>query len=383
MFPTMRGFRWALLGVALLSSMGKDASEGHAGDGTNMGATAESGLPESLEHAWATAIASARRLNEWREFSGTAGQSIFPIPGLKAERGIFWLDEGPSTLTPSQVSAEAPDELIWGGRVTATMPLFAVGRIGNDGDTGKTGWKSARAGDRQDILDLKLAVADAYVKVLRAVQTHAGRRDAEANFNRLLLRPLTNTVRLEPLPPPPEAGDLDQLTARAFRERPELAALAEQARVLRRESRDVRISALPTIGLSAGYNHFESSSPRDQVWTLGIVGSWNNFDSFHTRDKARALKVKADAISALRAQTMDGVSRQVRHAWLEATNTLRELQVSRDALTRANENLKAAGSNSESPDAEATRGLCIDKEERAVNDAAIANFRLRRAVGDL
>ena len=44
-------------------------------------------------------------------------------------------------------------------------------------------------------------------------------------------------------PAPPAAGDLDKLTARAFKERPELVALAEQARALHEEAKGVHASA--------------------------------------------------------------------------------------------------------------------------------------------
>ena len=242
---------------------------------------------------------------------------------------------------------------------------------------------------KNDLLASQVVLADAQQHEIQACN---GFDLASASYNRFLVRPLTNVVILEDLVPPPAAGDVNELTVRAFKERPELIVLAEQTEAFRKEARGVRASALPTIGVSGGYNHFENNIlERDHAWTVGVVGSWNIFDSGLTRHKARAVDDKADAVSALRAEAMDGVALQVRQAWLEVGETRRRLEVTRDAVAQAEENLKVVrdryrtgtGTNTEVLDAETLRVRSLGNHDNALYDAVMADFRLRRSTGDL
>jgi outer membrane protein TolC len=335
----------------------------------------------------------------------------------------------------------AMDDQFFAGRVTAAVPLYTSGRISNSVKAAEAGWKATQAEERLEKLDLKLNVADAYVKVLRAtqavqiatssvasltshsrnvvnlfdkgfvaktdllasqvvladarqreIQAHNSLDLACASYNRLLVRPLTRAVRLEDLKPPPASNTVDELTERALQERPELTAFSEQTEALHQEAGSVRASALPSVGLSGSYLHLENSVlERDHVWTVGLVGTWNIFDSGLTRHKAQAVDDKADAVSALLAEATDVVSLQVRQFWLEVAETRLRLGVTTDAVAQAEENLKVAqdryhtgtGTSTEVLDAETLRVLSLGNHNNAVYDAVMASFRLRRAVGDL
>lgn len=407
------------------------------------------GHSDSLEDAWAEAIVSSHPLKASRKSSDAAhetlaGAKATHFPTIAAEGGHFWLDEAPSGVVSLPGLPGMPvalDDRFWAGRVTVTVPLFTSGRISSGVDAADAGWKAAQSEQRREILDVKMSVADAYVKVLRAtqavkiaasnvaslashsqnvsnlfdkgfvakndlltaqvVQANARQNEikarngldiASASYNRFLGRPLTRMVSLEDLAPTFVSGDVNELTERAFKERPELVTLTEQAEALHKEAMSIRASALPSIGVSGGYNYLENSfSERDHVWAIGVVGTWNIFDSGLTGHKARAVDDKADAISAMRAEAMDGVSLQVRQAWLEVTETRLRLDVTQDSVAQAEENLKVVrdryrtgnGTSTDVLDAETLRVLSVGNHNNAVYDAVMANFRLRRAVGDL
>ena len=441
----LKGLR-ALLGAVLLGAVCgvSPAQSGPAGS-----TPLQPNQPDSLERAWSEAIASAHRLKASHK-SSEAAREVFSAakstryPSLTAEGGHFWLDQAPSAVVSLPGLPGLPvalDDQFWAGRVTATLPLFTSGRISSGVDAAKAGWKAAQAEERRETLDLKLNVADAYVNVLRAtravrvtassvaslashaqnvanlhekgfvpkndllasqvVLADARQRETQArnaldlagaNYNRLLVRSLTNKVTLDDLIPPPSLGDIRELTIRAFKDRPELVVLAEQAESLHKEAKGVRASALPSIGVAGGYSHLENSFlERDHVWTVGIVGTWNIFDSGLTRHKARAVDDKADAMTALRAEAMDGVALQVRQAWLDVDETRRRREVTRDAVAQAEENLKVArdryrtgtGTNTEVLDAETLRVRAFSNNDNAIYDAVMAAFRLKRAIGDL
>ena len=396
---------------------------------------------ESLEHAWANGIVSEPRLKvESKTANGT--QELFSyFTGIKARRGIFWLDEGPSTVTSSTVLPATANELVWGGRVTATMPLFAMDHLFSDAGQEMDVRKELRARDRLETLDLKLVVADAFVRVLRSrragliaiesiadftAQLHtmsnlfgnawvdsddleAGRSAlsqarlretetrseidiADRNFNRILNRPLSVPVSLEELPSPVPADGLHLLICRAFKNRPELVPIMNLAAVVRRETRIVHLAALPTIGISVGYNHFENSAfPRDHVWTIGLVGTWNIFESSRARHNIRMVKDKADAVSRLVPDAMYRISREVRQAWFGTVETHNQLEIAANVASEAEENLKVAradcvagrGSNIKVLEAVALRHRCSEMSAAAFYDAVMADFKLRRAVGVL
>jgi outer membrane protein TolC len=440
----------ALLMAACLSASGQSGANSSLSRDANSTAASAPGVQmESLERAWTEAIASAHRLKASHKTTDSAHEKVSETmaaryPTVSAQGGHFWLDEAPAAIVSLPGLPTLPvvlDDQFWAGQVTTTLPLFTSGRIHYGIDAARAGWKAAQAEERRETLDLKLGVAGAYVKVLRAIravgvadsnvaslsshflnasnlfekgfvarsdllasqvvladarqreiQARNGLDLASANYNRLLVRPLTNTLRLEDLNSPQPMEDISELTAQAFRQRPELVVLAEHSGALRKQAKSVRASALPSIGVSGSYLHLENSHlQRDHVWMVGVVGSWKIFDSGLTRHKARAVDDEADAADELRAEAMDGVSLQVRQAWLDMDETHRRLEVTRDAVAQAEENLNVArdryrtgaGTNTEVLDAETLRIRSLGNHDNAIYDAVMAGFRLRRAVGDL
>lgn len=438
-----------MLCIVMIIAMSISISEAHCDTTNHPEKSSASGHSDSLEDAWAAAMISSHPLKASRKSTDAAHETLAGVkathfPTIAAEGGHFWLDEAPSGVVSLPGLPGMPvalDDRFWAGRVTVTVPLFTSGRISSGVDAADAGWKAAQSEQRREILDVKMSVADAYVKVLRATQavkvaasnvtslaSHSqnvsnlfdkgfvakndlltaqvvlanarqneikarnGLDIASASYNRFLGRPLTRMVSLEDLTPTSVPGDVNELTERAFKARPELVTLTEQAEALHKEAMSIRASALPSIGVSGGYNYLENSfSERDHVWAIGVVGTWNIFDSGLTGHKARAVDAKADAISAMRAEAMDGVSLQVRQAWLEVTETRLRLDVTQDSVVQAEENLKVVrdryrtgnGTSTDVLDAETLRVLSIGNHNNAVYDAVMANFRLRRAVGDL
>jgi outer membrane protein len=440
----------AVLMLACLPASGQsEASSRVSRDTNSTGASTPLPGKDSLERAWTEAIASAHRIKASHKSTAAARETFSAAKATRyltvtAQGGHFWLDEAPAAVVSLPGLPGVPvvlDDQFWAGRVAATLPLYTSGRIRHGIDATQAGWKAAVAEERRETLDLKLGVADAYVKVLRAtravrvadsnvsslashtqnvsnlfakgfvarndllasqvVLADARQREIQARnaldfasaiYNRYLVRPLTNAVRLEDLTAAPAVGEVSELTTQAFQQRPELVVLAEQAAALRKQAKSVRASALPSIGVSGSYLHLENTYlERDHVWMVGIFGSWSIFDSGLTRHKAQAVDDQADAATAMRAEAMSGVSLQVRQAWLEMDETRQRLEVTRDAVAQAEENLTVArdgyrngvSTNTEVLDAETLRVRSLGNHDNAIYDSVMAGLRLRRAVGDL
>ena len=167
------------------------------------------------------------------------------------------------------------------GSAAISVPLFTSGRIAHGVAAAKAGWRAAQADEQREVLDIKITVADAYLKVLRAacavrvasshvaslashsenvadmhahglvtrndvlasevaladarqqaIQSNNALDLARASYNRLLVRPLTQPVVLKEMEPPPPPGEVRLLTRRALQQRPELTVYAERATAL-------------------------------------------------------------------------------------------------------------------------------------------------------
>ncbi len=438
----------AVLGAACLTRGIENSIDDRAPHGTVLIAAA-CGQPESLQSVWAEAIASAHVLKATRlplkTAHGKSSAADFPaVPTAAVERNSLWPDEALSvgSATPGLPGVPlALDNQFWAGRVVAPVRWFTNERSHSGAPGARVGWKAAQAADRIETLDLKLRLADAYVTVLREAkaeqvalmgvarlsaysrvisnlcyqgtvamddllnseaalaevrQMETQARDrlrlASAHYNALLVRPITSKVILEDLTPCPAAGDVDELTAHAFKQRPELVLLAEEARALRLGARSARAAALPSLGVSGGYSALENTYLQpDHVWAVGFVGIWNIFDSSLERHRDRALAEAADAASVLHGEAMDRVSLQVHQAWLGLAKARARLEETVDTALGAEEGLKAARARHSADECSITEVLhaeewrihAIDQHNGAVYDAAIAAFRLHRAIGDL
>ena len=429
-----------LLGSALFSALSvsggsESAVNERAASPTNVMATpARAADQDSLERAWAEAIASAERLKgEHRHFPASATDGPHSSPGDSP---------GGTSLVPGLPPLSvARDQPLWAGQVTAVLPLFSNDPFSHGVAAGRVARRAAEVEECCATLDLKLSVADAYVNVLRATraaqraaedllclasrvriaspfdengpgvkhvlreaqtalddgrqrvsQARESLRCADTAYNQLLARPLTSPVSLRDLTPPPMGGDVKELTALAFQQRPELIALAEQTEGLRQEARSARPSAVPSLGMSGGFSHLDTSVIQpDYIWSLGVVGTWSLSDNGLLRQHARVLDDRADAVATLRAKAMATVSSQVRQALMSMDETRRRVEITRAAVMQAEANLKLArdhyhigtGPDTEVLDAEASRIRSVGECDDALYDAVMAVFKLRHAIGNL
>lgn len=122
----------------------------------------------------------------------------------------------------------------------------------------------------------------------------------------------------------------------------------------------------------------------------GVGLKWD-LDCGITRHQANALVRRANAVAAERADLESQISLQVRQAWLDVQNARERLKVTEAAITEAEENLRTArnrytdgvGSNTEVMDALTLRLRSFVNYYSALYNAALAQLRLRRAIGDL
>ena len=417
--------------------------------------------PETLAEAWTAALAANRRLSAARALTASADLRLAAakaarLPTVGVEGRYTALSHAPTSLLeipPVTVPGfDAPldlpiEQLRLGQRTSgsyralASLPLFTSGRIGAAVEAADAGARRSRLDEAREAIEIRLAVAEAYLDVLRAgrllevADSHVTRLAAHASdaanlveqgvvatndrlsadvaladarqqriraanaadiahavYNRLLGRPLDRPVLVEAPPPPAESGDLAALTSRALVARPELAELDQEARVWSSQASGVLATVRPQSSVDGGYTYQENRYQLyPGVWSIALNVRWTLFDGGAALAESLAARRQADAVASRRDDLRSLVALDVRRAWLDVGEARARAQVARDALVQADENLKVArdrytagvGTATEVLDAESLRVRSETNAAVASYDVTLAAYRLRRAVGDL
>ena len=415
--------------------------------------TCHVGHGETLDDAWALALQQDHSLAAARNQAEAAG---FEAQAARAQRwptvavggSYTQLDDSPAfdfsftglPLTPPELFA---DDNFMMGSATLTVPLFTSGRISSSIAAAEAHERGVGAQVTAATSDVKLAVADAYVGVLRArkandvarsnVQTlEALTRDttsmferelvpknellavqvaladarqnelraanaaevAAASYNRRLGAPLDRPVELsESLAVPVELSqDLPALVEQAQSRRTELVAFDAQAEAYGQLARTERSRVLPQVALSGGYQYLENQFLDDEtVGMAGIGVQWAMFDGGQSRKRAAALDRNRRATEQQRADASSQIELQVRQAYLGIQESRQRVEVTAQAAEQADENLRIArerytaglGTQTQLLQAETLRVQALRNRDDATLDAGLAQLRLARAVGAL
>lgn len=325
-----------------------------------------------------------------------------------------------------------------------SIPLWTSGRLSGAIGAAAAGARGAAALEARTAADLKLAVAEAYIGVFRArralrvaesnvasLRAHAddvqvmydkeavphsdllaaqvaladatqqrlraanALRLAMATYNRSVGQPLDRSADLvDPSPAGAETSGaaIDELTAQAFRRRPELEAIAAQEEGMQQAVRSERAQGLPQIVLRAGYSHLDNVVlDRQDFATVGVGFQWRLFDSGQIQARTSALRSRARAAEQHLADLRSMVALEVETAVLNREEATARVTVATGAVTQADENLRITrelytaglGTNTQVLDAEALRVTAMNNRDNAMFDLLVAGYRVTRAIGEL
>ena len=408
---------------------------------------------ETLAEAWAlaatqdNALAAVRSQAEAAELDAAAARGQ-RWPSLAVGGAYTRLDDSPAfdfgfTGLPIVAPELFDGDDFWMGAATVTVPLFTGGRISSSIAAAEARGRGAGAQVAGAEEDVKLAVADAYVDVLRArkalevadsnvttleslvsdigamferelvpkndllavqvalADARQGRLRAAnaaeialASYNRRVGEPLTRAADLdETLPVPADLpSDPAELVKAAVEKRSELKVLDEQATAYGQLAKTERARVLPQLSLTGAYNYLENTFLDDEDFaSVGVGVQWAVFDGGQARKRAAALDRSRRATEQQRADVESLIALQVRQSWLDVDETRQRIQVTAGAVEQAEENLRIArerygaglGTQTQLLEAESLRVQALSNRDNAVLDAGLAKLRLARAVGAL
>jgi outer membrane protein len=403
---------------------------------------------ETMEDAWKAALSSNHQIQASQRNTISSQLSLEAaksarIPSLTLESGYTVLNNAPAAVISGAAIKDLPtgEDKYLSYKAMINMPIYTGGRISEGIFSAASGLNSAKQDEIKTIFDIKMRVSEAYVSVLRSKHlvevtgnnvaslsahtrdvTHfyeqgmitkndllasqvaladARQRSIQAMnnlnlsyaaYNRLLGRPLDNSVVIDDLSVEPATLDLNDLTSRALSKRPELISLSEQSSALQHQAAGLRSAIWPQIAVSGGYSYTQNKYQMyEDVWSATIGLKWDIFDGGIARNNANAVLQKAEALNSIRSDATSIISLQVRQACLDIEETQKRIPVTRDALAQSEENLRVArdryregvGTNTEVLDAETLRIRSYSNYYNAVYDAVIAKIHLKFAIGEL
>lgn len=417
-------------------------------------ASAGSAPGETLQDAWRAALAADWTLQAAQsrveaasaEYDAARGGRLPTVSvGASVTR---WRDTPAFDFGAAGLPGELP---LFSGRSFRTadarvsLPLFSSGRIGSGIDAADAALTAHQRATGSTTQELKIAVAESYIRVLRATSAlavagasmaslAAHTRDvddmfqngqvpkndflaasvsladaeqrhlqatnslavANAGYNRRLGRPLGAVVTLDsalpPVDPQLKSATLEELTALAYEHRDELAMLDATRSALVAQSSAARAEGRPQLALSGGYTMLENDFlNREDFWSVGLALQWNLLDGGRSRNRAGALAAEAQAVQRERAELRSVIDLLVREAWLDVQESRQRVGVAEGAIAQAEENLRVVrdrylqgeGTNTEVLDAETLIATSRANFDNARYDAALAELTLARAVGIL
>jgi outer membrane protein TolC len=407
---------------------------------------------ETLADAWQSALAADRRLAASQASVSAAECRMAAAaaerwPRVNLETGYLVRDNETAFVFsgPPQFGPLGPfpyiqrESFVAGAR--ASLPLYTSGRIENQTLAADARVIAERATAQRTELTVKLAVAEAYVDVLRArhalavasqshhnmlaherdvtqrfrhqfvpqsdllaaqvaraqarqreIQAQSQFEQSQAAYNRQIGRPLDSPVNLAELPQATVDEPIDLLVDRAMQRRPEISILSAGAEAFYRQAEATRASHLPQVELHGAYSFAENRYQEPEgIATGGLLLSCNLFDAGRTRFSVAADQHQADRASRLLEDQRWQISLEVRQAWLAAQEARRRLDVTREAVVHAEENLRVArlrygqgaGTNTEVLDAETRRAETTRDHRFAVYDGVISALRVQFATGEI
>jgi outer membrane protein TolC len=198
---------------------------------------------------------------------------------------------------------------------------------------------SAGVVTKNEVLQADVTLADSRQRYLTAENLRSLRA---SRINSLLLRPLNEAVRPEEVQKSPSSGiTLEAAWTVAEAESPEIRVIDAGIRSKEESIKSTQAEYLPSFYLSGGYEYLENQYMVNQNnWSL-IAGVNINLSSGGASSaKIHMGKSELASLRMTRDKIVDAVRLDVKGAYLELQSSAQKIEVTKTAVTQAEENLR-------------------------------------------
>jgi len=192
---------------------------------------------------------------------------------------------------------------------------------------------------KNDVLVVEVQLAE---RNLQLIQADNNIQLAMATLDRLIGEPVTRDLLLDDiLETAPWTGRFEEVFFLAVRERPDLAALRKQIRIVDEQYRSTRATLAPRIDAYANYSYSDSNNVSDHAtFTGGLVANWSIFDGGLTWAQLARLSKEINQAVDQQSEAEKDIILQVKQAYLNLTNAAKGIPVARKSIELAEENLR-------------------------------------------
>lgn len=195
---------------------------------------------------------------------------------------------------------------------------------------------------KSDVLRSQVELANAQQNLIKAQNAY----DLSlANLNNVIGLPLDSQIKVkEELTREPYTLSLDQSVEYALANRPEFFQAKATIDSARQGVRVAKSGFLPSLSLSGSmdWNDHDFPGAKNNNWSVVLAVSLNVFDSGLTRAKINEAQMDVDKAREQARQTKDGISLEVRQAYLNMKEAEKRIDTSGVAVTKAEEDFKIA-----------------------------------------
>jgi outer membrane protein len=192
---------------------------------------------------------------------------------------------------------------------------------------------------RSDLLQAEVMLSDAKQRLL----TMKNRRSFNSsNINNILARPIYAPVQVVDLPAgTSEVVELEKAWDMAEKERSEIKIIDNQLRVLDFQETAARSGYYPTLFAQGGYNYKENRYEfPSENWSLILGVNLNVFSGGSTKAEVSKVLYQKQQRLEQKRKLIDDIKLEVEKNYLDLKNALEKIQVTKDAVGQAEENLR-------------------------------------------
>lgn len=192
---------------------------------------------------------------------------------------------------------------------------------------------------RSDLLQAEVMLSDAKQRLL----TMKNRRSFNSsNINNILARPIYAPVQVVDVPAgTSEVVELEKAWDMAEKERSEIKIIDNQLRVLDFQETAARSGYYPTLFAQGGYNYKENRYEfPSENWSLILGVNLNVFSGGSTKAEVSKVLYQKQQLLEQKRKLIDDIKLEVEKNYLDLKNALEKIQVTKDAVGQAEENLR-------------------------------------------
>ena len=192
---------------------------------------------------------------------------------------------------------------------------------------------------KNDLLQADVLLSDSKQRLL----SMRNRRAVTASsLNNILARPLQSEIQVVDVPADaPEIIELEKAWDTAEKDRSEIKIIDQELRILDLQETVSKSEYFPTLFAQGGYNYVENRYmfPSNN-WSLIFGIHLNVFSGGSTRAEVSKVLYRREQLSEQKRKLLEDIHLEVEKSYLDLKNALEKIQVTKDAVSQAEENLR-------------------------------------------